>query len=275
MPTDPGGREDSACSKDNQKMEEGPQKNRRPVWLVNDDAAQLMVQKRLLGKIAPDVRGFLSPLEALAEARQTEDAPYLVTDFQMPMMDGPELALQWWGLFPDTRVLVVSASEVPTADLRRIDALPADSVRLLTSYRIAELPQAAELWLFSVNEQLRASGEQEPENKAFDHGVLRTLIQLGGEEFVRKTVDRFIRSAPEKIQGLRLASHVPDLPTLSALAHSLKGSCGLVGALALAEVADRLEQAAAENSESDWEALVTELEQTANEAFITLRRAYP
>ncbi len=255
-------------------MEESPQENRRPVWLVNDDAAQLMVQKRLLGRIAPEVRGFLSPLEALAEARQTEQSPYLVTDFQMPMMDGPELALQWCGLFPDSRVLIVSASEVPTTDLRRIDALPADSVRLLTSYRIAELSQAAELWLFSVDEQLRASGDRESEGECFDPSVLEKLAQLGGEEFARKTVDRFLRSAPEKLEGLRLASQIPDVPKIHSLAHSLKGSCGLVGALALARVADRLEQAAAERLEADWAALVLELEKAASEAFATLRRAY-
>ena len=247
----------------------------RPIWLVNDDPSQLMVQKRLLGKIASVVRGFLSPVEALTEARSTEVTPFLVTDFQMPMMDGPELALQWCGLFPDSRILIVSASEVSRSDLQRVDALPADSVRLLTSYRIAELPKAAELWLFAVDEELQALGEREFQEQAFDPTVLEKLAQLGGEEFVRKTVARFLRSSPERLELLQQASQALDLSKIQALAHSLKGSCGLVGALELARIADRLEQSAAENQECDWMGMVSELEQVAQATSEHLRRAYP
>lgn len=108
------------------------------MWLVNDDPAQLIVQKRLLDRVVPEVREFLSPLEALAAARETPVIPYLVTDFQMPVMDGLELARQWYGLFPTSRILIVSASEVSAHDQSRIDSLPTDAVRLVSSYRISE-----------------------------------------------------------------------------------------------------------------------------------------
>lgn len=243
------------------------------VWLVNDDPAQLMVQKRLLSKVVPQVRDFLSPLEALSAARETESAPYLVTDFQMPMMDGPELARQWYSLFPQTRILIVSASEVSRDDQRRVDALPADSVRLLTSYRIADLPGKAKLWFFSLDEQLRIVADEETDKKVrFDPSVLEKLATLGGEEFVQKTIERFLRSVPEKLDGLTEAAQASDLPQLHLLAHSLKGSCGLVGALSLARAADELEQSSAEGTNRDWLALIGDIEREIEVTFEILRR---
>lgn len=247
------------------------------VWLVNDDPAQLIVQKRLLERVVPEVREFLSPLEALAAARETQAVPYLVTDFQMPMMDGLELARQWYGLFPATRILIVSVSEVSVQDQSRVDSLPTDAVRLLSSYRIAELPSKAQLWFFALEQELRAhngeralNGESEKE-RTFDPSVLEKLEQLGGDGFVCRTVERFLCGAPEKIGRLRTAVAGPDVGQLHALAHALKGSCGLVGALSLARSADRLEQAAAINSGSDWEGLVQQIERDAEATFQLLR----
>ncbi len=230
-----------------------------------------MVQKRLLQRIAHEVRDFLSPVEALAQARQVETSPYLVTDFQMPMMDGPDLARQWYSLFPQTRILIVSASEVSPQDQRRVDAMPADSVRLLTSYRISELPGKAKLWFFSVDEQLRTVTDKVGDKVRFDPSVLEKLAALGGEEFVLKTIERFLRSVPEKLEGLIEATQAPDLPKLHLLAHSLKGSCGLVGALSLARAADELEQAAAKGTDGDWPTLVDDIKREVEVTFEILR----
>ena len=242
------------------------------VWLVNDDPAQLMVQKRLLGKVIAGVRDFLSPIEALAAAREAAGVPYLVTDFQMPLMDGPTLAQQWYGLFPSSRILIISASEVTGDDQRRVDALPADSVRLLTSYRVAELAEKAKLWFFSVDEQLLSSVESSGGSfQDFDPSVLAKLASLGGKEFVQKTLERFFRSVPEKLESLKEAASLSDLARLHSLAHSLKGSCGLVGALALARAADALESAAGERTQADFAELVRRLETEAEVTLRTLR----
>lgn len=242
------------------------------VWLVNDDPAQLMVQKRLLERVIPGIRDFLSPFEALAAAREARGVPYLVTDFQMPLMDGPALAQQWHGLFPSSRILIVSASEVTGDDQRRVDALPADSVRLLTSYRVAELAANAKLWFFSVEEQLLSPVETVGGSfQDFDPSVLAKLASLGGKEFVQKTLERFLRSVPEKIGLLKEAASSLDFARLHALAHSLKGSCGLVGALALARAADALESAAGERTDADFVELVRRLETEAEVTLKTLR----
>ena len=65
------------------------------IWLVNDDPAQLLVQKRLLGRFASTVWDFQSPTELMAQARTYGSCPNLVSDFHMPGMIGLELSQLW------------------------------------------------------------------------------------------------------------------------------------------------------------------------------------
>ncbi len=211
--------------------------------LVNDDPAQLMVQRRLLGRIA-EVVAFQSPLEALVAARTRALPPNLITDFHMPGMDGPELAQAWCDLVPQAKVLVVSASQVSPAEQARTDALPTEAVRLVTSYRILELVDHAMGWFAQPVETQDSTDPTETE-LVLDRTVLEKLGKLGGETFVAKTVARFSQSAPEKIQAIAEALGRSDLARMHELSHSLKGSCGLVGAVALSQAADAIESATA------------------------------
>jgi HPt (histidine-containing phosphotransfer) domain-containing protein len=78
-----------------------------------------------------------------------------------------------------------------------------------------------------------------------DRSVLDKLGQLGGAEFVARTVSRFLQVAPDKVRAIQAAHAEGDLSKMHELAHALKGSCGLVGAVWLSAAADRIEQATA------------------------------
>ena len=62
-------------------------------------------------------------------------------------------------------------------------------------------------------------------------------------------LDDYLASTREDLAGLEIARAAGDLPTLARQAHKLKGAARTVGALELAEAAERLEVAA---REGDW-----------------------
>ncbi len=228
--------------------ETAPSKSSGDIWLVNDDPAQLMVQKRLLSRFCTSVTSFLSPLEALASARSVPSSPLLVTDFHMPGMDGPELAQFWCDLHDQARVLVVSASELSSKERIKVEKLPAERVKVLTSYRIAELKDQAQGWFeHSPRSDSRAHSVEDANlsknSQRFDKSVLAKLSHLGGATFVTRTVARFVVNTPQKVTLIEEAFQEKDLSKMHATSHSLKGSCGLVGATALLAIADRLETA--------------------------------
>lgn len=218
--------------------------------LVNDDPAQLMVQRRLLSRMAT-VHGFLSPLEALAAARAGASTPFLITDFHMPDMDGPELARVWCELHAGARVLLVSASEVSRQEQEKVDALPAGSVRLLTSYRITELQEQARVWFQEAPSETDESSRQGESLARLDRSVLEKLGKLGGADFVQKTVARFLRSGPQKVQDIERAFATGEYRQMHELSHALKGSCGLVGAQTLSTAADRIETATSDQGDRE------------------------
>ena len=233
-------------------------RERLSLVIVNDDPAQLMVQKRLLGRIA-DVTVYLSPIEALAAARSGTASPYLVVDFHMPDLDGPELARIWCDLYPDARVLMVSASEITAREQDKFKALPATTVKLLTSYRITDLQDYATSW-FCKERNEPVPPPPSRGDVRLEPSVLEKLGTLCGANFVAQTVARFLRSSPDKVQGIQAALLAGEYQRMHELAHSLKGSCGLVGALALSAVADRIETATEDGKDTPGlDPLVNEL----------------
>jgi HPt (histidine-containing phosphotransfer) domain-containing protein/CheY-like chemotaxis protein len=220
------------------------------LWLVNDDPAQLMVQQRLLSRVAATVEVFLSPMEALAAARVKGSSRFLVTDFHMPVMDGPELARYWCDLHRDARVLVVSASEVNREEQARMDALPRRSVRLLTSYRITDLQEEVKVWFLDHQSSDAASLKDSSPVMRLDSSVLDKLAIMGGAAFLARTITRFLQNGPEKVEGIRSAYLAQNHEKMHELAHALKGSCGLVGALLLSRAADEIENATSEGGDT-------------------------
>lgn len=227
--------------------------------LVNDDPTQLMVQKRLLSQVA-HVVGFLSPVEALAAARVGLAPPLLVTDFHMPCLSGPELAKAWCHLYPEARVLVISASEVSAQERAFVEELPREAVRLLTSYRIVELQKHIQQWFQDQPDLPELPSPAASTESRLDPTVLHKLAKLGGGAFVAKTIARFLQGAPEKVEAISAAVSRGDHTSTHGLAHALKGSCGLVGAVSLSVVADKIESATEQNgSHQELPAYIEEL----------------
>lgn len=219
------------------------------MWLVNDDPAQLLVQKRLFGRFAATVWDFDSPLQLVAHAKKHGSCPNLVSDYHMPGMNGLELSQFWCEIHPDAKILLLSASEMNAIEQEKVTYLPSNHVKVLTNYRLPDLLSTAQEW-FSCGEPVEANtlrsipGSNDIKFEFFDTEVHQKLRDLGGVEFLDKTLIRFRDRTPDRIALIEQMVKDKDRSNLHLQAHSLKGSCGVVGATALSECADVIETSA-------------------------------
>ena len=72
--------------------------------------------------------------------------------------------------------------------------------------------------------------------------TLRDLQQEGDDDLLTELIDLFLADAPARLTGVRESIAREDWRALASWAHSLKGSCGSLGALQMAELCARLEQ---------------------------------
>jgi HPt (histidine-containing phosphotransfer) domain-containing protein len=70
---------------------------------------------------------------------------------------------------------------------------------------------------------------------------LRSLIESGVEEMIPHIISIFLESATEDLEKMRTAVLAGDALGLAAAAHSLKGSCGNLGAFRLQELCRKVE----------------------------------
>jgi HPt (histidine-containing phosphotransfer) domain-containing protein len=83
------------------------------------------------------------------------------------------------------------------------------------------------------------SGESEP---AVDlEGALRWVG--GDRRLLRELIELFVDDMPKRLTGLKEATATRDVRQLERLAHTLKGSAGILGAGALQVAAQGLEEA--------------------------------
>jgi len=88
------------------------------VLVVDDDASVLEVVAAMLEDLGCDVISASSGMEALDQLRRNEHISILITDINMPGMDGHELAERAKRIRPELKVLQLSGRE------RRRDGYP-------------------------------------------------------------------------------------------------------------------------------------------------------
>ena len=71
--------------------------------------------------------------------------------------------------------------------------------------------------------------------------ALRSLQEEGEDDLLVELIDLFLQDAPGRISALRAAVDAGDWGRVSERAHSLKGSCGSLGAVQMAALCARLE----------------------------------
>ncbi|HYE98217.1 MAG TPA: Hpt domain-containing protein [Planctomycetota bacterium] len=89
---------------------------------------------------------------------------------------------------------------------------------------------------------------------------LRELERSGSPGFVSELADLFIRQADEQLAIFRRCGAVRDAAGLARAAHTLKGSCGSIGALPMMELCRQLEVAARATGWAEVEPLTGQIE---------------
>ncbi len=68
---------------------------------------------------------------------------------------------------------------------------------------------------------------------------------MGDEDLAKEVLETFLEDVPRQIEALKGALKEGEAPLVRRQAHTLKGAAGNVGAVALQEVAFRMEKASA------------------------------
>ncbi|MFT3897556.1 MAG: ATP-binding protein [Thermomonas sp.] len=188
----------------------------------------------------------------------------VLSDVHMPHMDGYQMARAIRtleakeGRGGHTPIVALTAATLKGEVERCLDAGMDDY--LAKPVAIPVLVAALQRWLPHTATQaiapdspapIPASAESLPQlhrPPPFDEQVLHSLT--GGDEGdLRALLADYLASTREDLAGLEAARAAGDLPVLTRQAHKLKGAARTVGALELADAAERLEAAA---RAGDW-----------------------
>ncbi len=71
--------------------------------------------------------------------------------------------------------------------------------------------------------------------------ALRSLQEDGEDDLLAELIDLFLEDAPTRIDNLRESIAREDWSAMGSWAHSLKGSCGSLGAMHMADLCAKLE----------------------------------
>lgn len=101
-----------------------------------------------------------------------------------------------------------------------------------------------------------------PETQTLDRAVVAVLATLGADVpgFMTGVVSDFVDAVDRHLAGMRAALRSGDAAALEFAAHSLKGSCGIIGARRMAALSGHAETAAAARRAEDALPLVESLE---------------
>ena len=89
-------------------------------------------------------------------------------------------------------------------------------------------------------------------------GALRALEEDGALGLFDEIVELFLMDTPTRLQDLAAASEAGDMKGVEAAAHSLKGSCGNLGATVLVDLFRRIEQLSREDIVDEISHLVSQ-----------------
>ena len=193
-------------------------------------------------------------LEALERA--TYDV--VLMDVQMPEMDGLEATRRVRERWPTMPVRIVAMTANAMEGDREMclaagmDDYVSKPVRpeVLAAALAAAVPAVAAAAALAGSDAATAGsppgGDMDDGDPVVDRAILVELLENTGDDeaFVAEVVDAYLADAPVQLAAMRETLASGDLATLGRHAHTLKGNSRGVGAVALAEVARRLEEQA-------------------------------
>ncbi len=103
-----------------------------------------------------------------------------------------------------------------------------------------------------------------------DPGAFVRLREWGGDELLGKMVALYLKNAPGRLEEIRAGVAEGDGSRIEQGAHSLKSSSGNLGAVRLQRLCQQMEDAGEDGRLDDAQALLPELETTAEQTLRSL-----
>ena len=213
---------------------------RGDVLLVEDNPVNQLVAVKMLERLGYRVdvaRNGLEALEALARKRYAA----VLMDVQMPEMDGyeatAEIRRREEGSSRRIPIIAMTANAMEGDREKALEADMDDYVPKPVTRAVLEA--ALERWTSSEKEK---GALEEGAGAPLDHGVIESLRELGGQEMFSELAGMFLDDAASGLSDLRRAAEEGDAASIERFAHTLKGSCGNMGAGRMAEICSTLQE---------------------------------
>ena len=251
----------------------------RRVLLVEDHPVNQLVAARMLEQRGCRVDIAANGLEALEmSARRPYDLIFM--DCQMPELDGYQATgriREREGDGPRTPIVAMTAHALKGDRERCLEAGMDDY--LTKPVRTGELDEMlARLMPGETGIEGAPVGPRAVDGPAasaltvFDPDVIEPLCDGADEELLTSLVDLFVDQARENIGKMADALAANDRELVAGLAHSLKGSAAVLGAVRLAELCDRMCRTATAGRMHEVRLLHSELEPGVELVVETMRR---
>ncbi|MBI2837963.1 MAG: transporter substrate-binding domain-containing protein [Acidobacteria bacterium] len=246
--------------------EESVPSGRARILIAEDNAINQLVLVKTLESLGHAVTVAETGRQAVEACKRAEYDAVLM-DCQMPGMDG-------YAATAEIRKREVSAGS------RRIPII-ALTASALSGYRERCIeagmddylakpfsPEALEMvlrqWVPATIAPLQAVVADKIASDAdvprLDRSVLSKLLAISSPGFVEDLVSRFLEKVPASLDSMRDAHGRSDLQAVVQTAHSLRGSCGLIGARRMMDLYAQVEERGGEGDGAAADRLIAEIE---------------
>ncbi len=233
------------------------------ILLADDNVVNQKVATRMLERLGYRADLAANGLEVLqAVERQTYDLVFM--DVQMPEMDGIEASRQIHKRIPAERLprIIAMTAHALQGDRERFLSEGMDDY-LSKPVQFKDMIRALQgsMPLIAENQKMKAvPGEN---MKGVDWNVLDAYHQVMGDDtdaFLVELVQTFLPNAQKLVDDLKVSLNKKDLTSFHRGAHTLKSSSASLGAMALSEMAKKLEADTAEDFPADSDNRVKDMQ---------------
>ncbi|MCH9650973.1 MAG: response regulator [Deltaproteobacteria bacterium] len=250
------------------------------ILLAEDNPINQMVSLRQLKSLGYHAQAVTNGIDAL-EALNRHRFDLILMDCQMPRLDGYETTRR-------IRQQETSGKRIPIVAVTA-HAMKGDREKCLAAgmddyiskpFREQDLAEKLNRWLLDgpeVADQPHSPAQQPPSpapaplqkpaatvDGGLDQGAVESLKKLSaasGEDVLFKVGSLFLDEVPKRLESLQEAAENMDLSAIENLAHSLKGSAGILGASRFLKLCGELESAARNRLLTDAKPMVQGIEE--------------
>jgi CheY-like chemotaxis protein/HPt (histidine-containing phosphotransfer) domain-containing protein len=210
------------------------------VLVVDDDVIMGELLSALMTVEGYRVTRAGSGEEALSHLQKAGEKPdVILCDIHMPGMQGGELATALLaarvdGTLPaNTSLLAMSGSAPRDEDARSFDGF------LRKPFTIADFAEAVANAQAQQPQSAAPNGDEfsAKERRPLDEKIFGQLRSKIGRESLRQLYEMTLDDVRARVGRIATAARSGDQPTVRHEAHTIKGSCGMVGALELQALA--------------------------------------